>query len=515
METMQLLCHVTSTPLNPAFTAPQVASALAHLTVSHLIISAETNLPRKPPSPNLSTIQHLVADLDSSQISSELVPSLQSIIFVDNTTPNSPNPAPSHRALTPYAHLIAPSLSSATFSPRSLDKNETVNIQFTSGTTSAPKAACLSHRSILNNGYHIGSRLGLTSQDVVCCPPPLFHCFGSILGYMATATHGSCIVFPSESFNALESLTAVREEQCTALYGVPTMFLSALEILSSRKEEFPKAAFDRSRTGIAAGTQVPATLMRRLQRELGLQDLCICYGMTETSPVSVMTSPEDSMKARTETVGKTMPHITAKVVASCTDSAGQPSERIANIHEKGELLVSGYSVMSGYWADPSKTAEVLVQEAHSDGRSNDVSPAEQKTWMRTGDEAAMDEHGYVRITGRLKDLIIRGGENVRPGEVEDILLGCEGVGEVSCFALPDEKYGEAVATAIIRRREAGQQEQDQLDEVKVRDFVRDRLANHCIPKHVFFVETLPKTPSGKIQRFKLRDEFEKRSRLSR
>ena len=334
----------------------------------------------------------------------------------------------------------------------SLHPDEIINIQFTSGTTSLPKAACLSHRSILNNGKSIGDRMLLTENDVVCCPPPLFHCFGCILGYMATATHGSAIVFPTEAFDPGATLKSVQEEKCTALYGVPTMFVAELELLQNGT--IPHTGFEHLRTGIAAGSSIPAELMRKLHKTLNLTELTICYGMTETSPVSAMTTTDDPLEKRIDSVGRLLPHVKAKVV--------NPADRtkIIPAGERGELAVNGYLVMKGYWGDAERTAEVMVPDDNG------------QVWMHTGDEAEMDAEGYVKITGRIKDIIIRGGENIHPLEVENCLFAHPAVQEVSVVGLPDERYGEVVAAFIIPHQGAN------VTAEEARAWVREKLSNH-------------------------------------
>jgi acyl-CoA synthetase (AMP-forming)/AMP-acid ligase II len=261
----------------------------------------------------------------------------------------------SNKSLTQYASIMSQlTADGRPLSPRNLSSDETVNIQFTSGTTSMPKAACLTHRSILNNGSQIGDRMLLTPNDIICCPPPLFHCFGSILGYMATATHGSAIVFPSESFNARAALEAVQEEKCTALYGVPTMFLEELSLIETG--EISSEGFQHLRTGIAAGSSIPAEIMKKLHKVLNLTELTICYGMTETSPVSAMTTTDDPIDKRIYSVGRLMPHVEAKIVNPVDKNVILPIER------RGELAVSGYLLMKEYWADPGKTAEVMIPD---------------------------------------------------------------------------------------------------------------------------------------------------------
>jgi acyl-CoA synthetase (AMP-forming)/AMP-acid ligase II len=438
-------------PLNPAFNAAQVVSALSHLEASYLLISSETNLPFKPPRSNVPLLQQLIPNLKGSSVESPNVPSLKHVVLVDNSSGRVQTT--SFRSVTPFSDLLNSPASTA-LPPQNLSNYDIVNIQFTSGTTSIPKAACLSHRSILNNGHQIGSRMLLTSKDVVCCPPPLFHCFGCILGYMATATHGSAIVFPSEAFDPKASLLAVQEEKATALYGVPTMFLAELELLSNGTVKYE--GFEHLRTGIAAGSSIPAEIMRKLHKTLNLTELTICYGMTETSPVSCMTTIDDPMDKRINSVGRLMPHVEAKIVDPID------GKRVLGIGEKGELAVSGYLVMKEYWDQPAKTAEVMKRDD------------EGKIWMHTGDEAAMDEQGYVSITGRIKDLIIRGGENIHPLEVENCLFEHPDVKEVSVVGLPDEKYGEVV-TAFIIPREGGE---SRVGRQAIRNWVKTRLSHH-------------------------------------
>ena len=485
--------------MNPGFNSQQVIAALAHLEASHLIIGTETNLPRKEPRSNVPLLKHLIPDLQSKNLESEVVPSLREVIVVDNSDGrvDTASLAPT----TPYSHVIFDGRGSYLIPWESLHPEDIVNIQFTSGTTSLPKAACLSHHSILNNGNSIGDRMLLTEKDVVCCPPPLFHCFGCILGYMATATHGSAIVFPTEAFDPYATLRSVQEEKCTALYGVPTMFIAELELLQNGSIEY--AGFEHLRTGIAAGSSIPAELMRKLHKILNLTELTICYGMTETSPVSAMTTTNDPIEKRIESVGRLLPHVEAKVVDP-TDKTN-----ILPVGQRGELAVNGYLVMKEYWEAPDKTAEVMIPDDTG------------KVWMHTGDEAEMDGEGYVKITGRIKDIIIKGGENIHPLEVENCLFAHPGVKEVSVVGLPDERYGEVVAAFVIRHENA------QVTADEVRTWVREKLSHHLgicpidpsqsyfvinlntneiivVPKHVFWTDNYPKTASGKIQKFKLR-----------
>jgi len=488
--------------LNPGFNSQQVIAALAHLEVSCLIIGAETNLPRKRPRSNIPLLKELIADFQSRQLESPVVPSLHEVIIVNNSEGRVD--ATSIGPITPYTHLIFEGRAPYPLPWGLLHPDDIVNIQFTSGTTSLPKAACLSHRSILNNGNSIGDRMLLTEEDIVCCPPPLFHCFGCILGYMATATHGSTIVFPTESFDPYATLKSVQDEKCTALYGVPTMFIAELELLKNGTVDY--TGFEHLRTGIAAGSSIPAELMRKLHKILNLTELTICYGMTETSPVSAMTTTDDPIEKRIDSVGRLLPHVETKVV--------DPADRTKTvpIGQRGELAVNGYLVMKEYWGAPERTAEVMMADDNG------------KVWMHTGDEAEMDGEGYIKITGRIKDLIIKGGENIHPLEVENCLFAHPEVQEISVVGLPDERYGEVVAAFVIR------QENSQITKEEVRTWVREKLSHHLgaflfnllitnvthgvfvclrnipVPKYVFWVDNYPKTATGKIQKFKLKED---------
>lgn len=468
-------------PLNPTFNAHQVSSALRHLEAEVLIIGAVTDLAYRPGKgrSNEELLRAVVGDLEAMKLQSEEVPSLKEVVIVDNR-PSHPDvkfPLERFSCLTPYRKLLDGSPNPITPSSP-LDPNDTINIQFTSGTTSMPKAAQLSHTSILNNGRFIAHRMGLDPSDRMVVPPPLFHCFGSVLGYMATATTGAAIMFPSPAFDPVATLRMCYEHSATGLYGVSTMLVAVLEALEAG---VVPAAPKFLRKGIMAGSSVPEELMKKVQSILGLQDLVICYGMTETSPVSCMTGPNDPFGKRTSSVGRVMPHTTVKIV-SPTDRA-----QIVPIGERGELAASGYLTMKGYFNDEAKTAEVRVQEP--DGN----------IWVYSGDEASMDEQGFVEITGRIKDLIIRGGENIHPLEIENCLFLMPGVQEVSVVGVPDDRLGEAVAAFVIRKKEGS------VSEDGVREWVRQKLSGHLVPKYVFWVEEYPKTASGKIQKFKLKD----------
>ncbi|KAJ4298761.1 hypothetical protein N0V88_003793 [Collariella sp. IMI 366227] len=499
-------------PLNPGFNSKQVTAALNHLGVELLIIGAVTDLPYKPcrGRSNLPLIQDMVPDLTSGHIESPKIPTLKTVVVVDNSASHPLSefpPLASLRSLIAFSSLVpdlsaipASSFAARTITPDSpLSPTDTINIQFTSGTTSTPKAAMLSHTGILNNGALIAHRMGLEPSDLIVCPPPLFHCFGSVLGYMATATTGAAILFPSPAFDPLANLSMAAAHRATGLHGVATMFVAMFELLHSH--HLPQEQIDalptHLRKGIAAGSSVPESLMRKIYAKLGLNDLVICYGMTETSPVSCMTSPQDPFEKRTQSVGRVMPHTKVKIVDP------HDKTRVLPIGERGELAAAGYLVMKGYWGDEARTGEV---------RTTETCPVEGKeeVWMYSGDEASMDADGYVDITGRIKDLIIRGGENIHPLEVENCLFQHPLVAEVSVVGVPDERYGECVGAFVIAHEEVvveGEEVKDGaevLTREAVREWVRTHLSSHLTPKHVWFVRDYPRTPSGKIQKFKLK-----------
>jgi fatty-acyl-CoA synthase len=353
-----------------------------------------------------------------------------------------------------------------------LQFDDPINIQYTSGTTGFPKGATLSHHNILNNGYFVAEACGYTEADRVCIPVPFYHCFGMVMGNLGCVTHGACMVVPGASFEPRRVLEAVAAERCTSLYGVPTMFIAELA-----EPDF--ASFDLSslRTGIMAGSPCPAKVMQRVIAEMHMEQVTICYGMTETSPVSTQTGPEDELERRVGTVGRVHPHVEIKLVDQLTG-------RTVGRGETGELCTRGYSVMLGYWRDPEQTAEAI----------------DRAGWMHTGDLATMDDAGYVQIVGRSKDMIIRGGENVYPREIEEFLHAHPGVSDVQVVGVPDERYGEAVVAFV--RLEAGAR----VDEDALREHCRERIAHYKVPRDVHFVAEFPMTVTGKVQKFKLREQ---------
>jgi len=352
----------------------------------------------------------------------------------------------------------------------SLDCDDVVNIQYTSGTTGFPKGVMLTHRNILNNGFHIGERQQFTDADRVCLPVPLFHCFGIVLGVMATLTHGGTLVMV-ETFDPLVTLAAVQKEKCTALYGVPTMFNAELN-----HPMFSMFDLSSLRTGIMAGSPCPIEIMKRVIKDMHCDQITIAYGLTEASPVITQTSTEDSIERRVSTVGRQLPGMEVKIVDPETGET-------LGTNQEGELCCRGYNVMKGYYNMPEATATVIDAEG----------------WLHSGDLATVDEHGYYRITGRSKDIIIRGGENISPREIEEFLHTMPGILDVQVAGVPDERYGEVVAAFIIRK------DGSDITEADVRDFSRTRIARYKVPKYVFFIQEFPLTANGKIQKYKLRE----------
>jgi fatty-acyl-CoA synthase len=355
---------------------------------------------------------------------------------------------------------------------RSLQFDDPINIQYTSGTTGFPKGATLSHHNILNNGYFIGEFCGYTERDRVCIPVPLYHCFGMVLGNLACTTHGAAMVFPAESFEPLAVMNTVERERCTSLYGVPTMFIAELE-----HPEFKAFDFSSLRTGIMAGSPCPVEVMKKVQKDMHMPEVTICYGMTETSPVSTQSRVDDPLEKRVSTVGQVHPHVEIKIVDPSTG-------RVLPRGTPGELCTRGYSVMLGYWGDPHSTREAI-----DDGR-----------WMHTGDLATMDEHGYVKIVGRIKDMVLRGGENIFPREVEEFLYTMPGISDVQVIGVPDAKYGEELMAWVKLRPGvvlAGEE---------IRAYCKGKIATYKIPRYYKFVDGFPMTVSGKVQKYKMREQ---------
>ncbi|MET4589226.1 AMP-binding protein [Arthrobacter sp. 754] len=354
-----------------------------------------------------------------------------------------------------------------------LDPHDPINLQYTSGTTGFPKGATLTHHNILNNGYSIGELLGYTEHDRVVIPVPFYHCFGMVIGNLAALSHGAATIIPGRGFNPAAALEAVQDFGGTSLYGVPTMFIAELSL-----PDFASYDLSTLRTGVMAGSLCPIEVMNRVISEMNMKDVAICYGMTETSPVSTMTRDGDTLQQRTETVGRTMPRLESQIV---DPASGEVLER----GEIGELCTRGYAVMQGYWDQPDKTAEAI----DADG------------WMHTGDLARMDEDGYVVIEGRIKDMVIRGGENIYPREVEEFLYGHPSIQDVQVIGVPDPRYGEELMACIILKPGA-----EPLDAAAVAEFCRGQLAHYKIPRYVDIRQSFPMTVSGKIRKVQMREE---------
>lgn len=352
----------------------------------------------------------------------------------------------------------------------SLTFDEPINIQYTSGTTGHPKGATLSHHNIVNNGFFVGEGVHYTEQDRVCLPVPLYHCFGMVMGVLGAYTHGACVVLPAPTFDPELTLRAVQEEQCTSLYGVPTMFIA--ELAHPKLKEYNLTSL---RTGIMAGSPCPVETMERVMTEMHMPDVMICYGMTETSPVSTMTSFDDDITARTQSIGEVMPHLEVKII----DERGVVVPRGV----PGQFCTRGYSVMLGYWNDQEKTAEAI----------------DAARWMHTGDLATMDDAGRLKIVGRIKDLIIRGGENVYPREIEEFLFRHPDVRDVQVIGVPDEKYGEEIMAWIVMEDGA-----EPLSAEAVREYATGKLTHFKIPRYVHLTDEFPITVTGKVRKVEMR-----------
>jgi fatty-acyl-CoA synthase len=352
-----------------------------------------------------------------------------------------------------------------------LQFDDPVNIQYTSGTTGYPKGATLSHLNIVNNGFFIGERMFLTEKDRLCIPVPFYHCFGMVLANMACTSHGACMVIPGEAFDPEAVMQTVQDEKCTALHGVPTMFIAELD-----HPNFSKYDFSSLRTGIMAGSPCPVETMKQVQSKMNMSQITIAYGMTETSPVSTMTFADDPLDKRVSTVGKTLPYVEVKIIDPAT-------QRIIDRNEKGELCTRGYSVMLGYWDNDTDTNLAI----------------DKNGWMHTGDLATMDDEGYVNIVGRIKDVIIRGGENISPREIEEFIIKHEAVSDVQVIGVPSQKYGEEVMAWVKMRPNM------EVSEQELKDYCKGQIATYKIPKYWKFVDSFPMTISGKIRKVEMRE----------
>ena len=450
--------------INPAYRLSELDYALNTVGCKALITAA-----RFKTSDYVAMIRELAPELDTAEpgaLRSERWPELRSVIHIGGEQAGM------------YAFDDVASMGGNAERARLADLAETlqfddaINIQFTSGTTGAPKGATLSHHNILNNGFFVGEAQNLGPTDRICIPVPLYHCFGMVLGNLACITHGATMVYPEAAFDPLSVLECVEAERCTGLYGVPTMFIAELE-----HPDFGKFDLTSLRTGIMAGASCPIEIMKRTISDMHMAEVTIAYGMTETSPVSFQTADDDPLERRVGTVGRIHPHVEVKIV----DSDG----RITPPDQTGELCTRGYSVMLGYWEDADRTAESV----------------DAAGWMHTGDLATIDAEGYCNIVGRIKDMVVRGGENVYPREIEEFLYAHPAIEDVQVIGLPDDKYGEELCAWVKLR--AG----ESLDADGLRDFCKGQIAHFKIPRYVKFVDAFPVTITGKIQKFVMREQM--------
>ncbi|MCX7056619.1 MAG: AMP-binding protein [Proteobacteria bacterium] len=453
--------------VNPAYRTAELEFALRHVGARALVYSA--NLKN---SNYVQMLRSLIPELDAAvagKLTCACFPELRLLIQIGGTPTPGTIAFPeviadgARRDGAPLAKIAA-----------ALDPHQPYNIQFTSGTTGLPKGATLTHFNIVNNAYFVGEGMRLTAADRICIPVPMYHCFGMVMGVLGAVTHGAASIYPSDAFDPLAVLQTVATERCTALYGVPTMFIA--ELGHPRFAEFDLSSL---RTGIMAGAPCPIAVMRRVLDEMHMPEVTICYGMTETSPVSFQSSATDPLERRVSTVGRIHPHVEVKIV----DAAGE----VTPCGTPGELLTRGYSVMQGYWNDPQRSDEAI----------------DSGGWMHTGDIAVIDEQGYCNIVGRVKDMIIRGGENISPREVEEFLYRHPAVLDVAVVGVPDLKYGEAVC-ACIRLRENMSATEDE-----IRAFCQGQIAHYKVPRYVRFVDGFPMTVTGKIQKFLIREQQRK------
>ncbi|WP_425092286.1 AMP-binding protein [Tropicimonas sp. S265A] len=448
--------------VNPAYRTSELEFALRKTGCKALILA-----PRFKESDYVAMINALAPELMQAKpgtLISERLPDLRSVIVMDDMPPPGCLSFPD---VVDWGRDV-PSAALDEIS-EGLDCNDPVNIQFTSGTTGQPKGATLTHRNIVNNARFVTDAIGLTAEDRLCIPVPFYHCFGMVMGTLGCVTKGATIVVPAQGFDARTTLATLEDEACTGLYAVPTMVVAMLQ-----HDDFPEFDLHMMRTGILAGAPVPIEIMRRVQSEMHMDEVTIAYGMTETSPVSFQSAVDDPLEKRVASVGRIQPHVEVKIV----DATGQP----VPVGAQGELWTRGYSVMQGYWDEPEKTSEAI----DADG------------WMHTGDLATLDEEGFCKITGRLKDMIIRGGENIYPREIEEFLYTHPDVSQVQVFGIPDRKFGESVCAWIVPKPGATP------SEASIAAFCKDRIAHYKVPTTIQFRDSLPMTVTGKPQKFEMR-----------
>ncbi|HEY0939997.1 MAG TPA: AMP-binding protein [Steroidobacter sp.] len=459
--------------INPAFRTAELTFALNKVGCKALVIARSFKS-----SDYVAMIQQIAPELahcEPEQLRAAEAPALRNVIVIgrDRPLPGCLSFEEVVNSARPEDHEQVRALSTT------LQPDEPINIQFTSGTTGLPKGATLTHNNIVNNGFFVARRMNFSAADRLCIPVPLYHCFGMVMGVLGCVTHGATMVFPNEAFEPESVLRAVHQERCTALYGVPTMFIAELD-----HPDFARYDLTSLRTGIMAGAPCPVEVMKRVVSRMHMREVTIAYGMTETSPVSFQSSVDDPLERRVSTVGRIMPHLEVKIV----DAQGRVTPRGV----AGELCTRGYSVMRGYWDDPERTADAI----------------DAARWMHTGDLAVLDEEGYCKIVGRVKDLIIRGGENISPREIEEYLYRHPKIQDVAVFGVPDARFGEAVAAWI--RLKPG----ESLNEAEIREFCEGHIAHYKVPKYIQFVEEFPMTVTGKIQKFAMREQMKTELGLS-
>jgi fatty-acyl-CoA synthase len=449
--------------INPAYRVTELEYALNKVACTTLITAA-----RFKTSDYIEMLEDLAPELSASAagaLQAQKLPQLRTIIRLgEEATPGTYN-------FGQIAAMAGPGDAARLEEvAATLDPDDAINIQFTSGTTGFPKGATLSHLNILNNGYFVGAAMDFTEQDRLCIPVPLYHCFGMVMGSLTCITHGAAMVFPDEAFDPQSVLAAIAEEKCTALHGVPTMFIAVLD-----HPDFSNFDLSSLRTGIMAGAPCPIEVMKRVIADMGAEEVTIAYGMTETSPVSFQTATNDPIERKVSTVGRVQPHVEVKII----DENGNTTEP----NQQGELATRGYSVMKGYWGDEERTAEAI----DADG------------WMHTGDLGVIDTQGYGNIVGRVKDMVIRGGENVYPREIEEYLFRNEKIQDVQVFGVPDDRFGEELCAWIVLR------DGQTAEEEEIKTFCRGQIAHYKVPRYVRFVAEFPMTVTGKAQKFVMRD----------
>lgn len=451
--------------LNPAYRLYELEYALNKVQCK-AVIAAE----RFKTSDYLGMLQALAPELASAEpgrLRAEKLPDLRVVIRMGEASTAGMFNFPAVLDMGSDAEKTRLAQIAADLSP-----GDAINIQFTSGTTGNPKGATLTHRNILNNGKLVGDGMHFTERDRLCIPVPLYHCFGMVMANLACITHGSAAIFPGEAFDPAATLAAVAEERCTALHGVPTMFMGELD-----HPDFADFDLSSLRTGIMAGAPCPVEVMQKVLKQMHMSEVLIGYGQTETSPVNHMTTTDDSIEKRVGSVGRPAPHCEIKIV----DADGE----VVPVNEKGEICCRGYAVMAGYWGDEERTAETIDGEG----------------WLHSGDIGVMDAEGYTQVTGRIKDMIIRGGENIYPREVEEFLYTHPAIQEVQVFGVPDDRYGEQTC-AWVKLREVGSLTADDL-----KNYCRDKITHFKIPYYIRFVDDFPMTVTGKMQKFLMRDQM--------